>query len=213
MGKFYKGILGGFQGTVGTVVGATWRGMDVLRSRPRKSNKPATDAQLEQRSRFKLMAEFLRPMRPVLKLYFGQPSNAKSKSNLATAYHMNEAVAGTYPSFTVDFQKVITSKGELTRLENPVVTPQANAILAITWTDNTGEGQAKTDDQLVIVVHNATKGDTRHKLEAASRATGNFSYDLPDTWTGDTVHVYLSVASATDKLYGNSEYFGPVVLL
>jgi hypothetical protein len=42
MAKFNKGILGGFSGTVGTVVGANWRGMDVMRSRPKKSGSTPT---------------------------------------------------------------------------------------------------------------------------------------------------------------------------
>jgi len=38
MGTYNKGILGAFYGKVGTVVGSTWRGKDVMRSLPRKSN-------------------------------------------------------------------------------------------------------------------------------------------------------------------------------
>jgi hypothetical protein len=36
MGTFNKGILGGFSGKVGTVVGFNWRGLDVMRSLPKK---------------------------------------------------------------------------------------------------------------------------------------------------------------------------------
>ena len=35
MGTFKKGILGGFNGTVGTVVGSNWKGITVMRSRPK----------------------------------------------------------------------------------------------------------------------------------------------------------------------------------
>jgi hypothetical protein len=34
MGKISKGILGGFSGTVGTVVGGKWKGIDYMRSKP-----------------------------------------------------------------------------------------------------------------------------------------------------------------------------------
>lgn len=212
MGTFQKGILGGFRGTVGTVVGATWRGMDILRSRPRKSSKPPTAAQLEQRAKFGLISQFLRPMRPVLRSFFGQPASERSRSNLATSYHIRQALMGNYPDFEIDFQKVVVSKGELTRLENPVLTPAAQAVLQIFWTDNTGEGQAKTDDLLFVVVYNQTRRDSRYKLQAATRATGTYAYNLPDTWIGDKLHFYIGVADATSKLWSNSEYFGPIVL-
>ncbi|HJV78940.1 MAG TPA: hypothetical protein VJ602_11205 [Paludibacter sp.] len=34
MAIFSKGILGGFSGKVGNVIGSTWRGKDVLRNLP-----------------------------------------------------------------------------------------------------------------------------------------------------------------------------------
>lgn len=43
MATYKKGILGAFSGTVGPVVGASYRGKDVIRSRPKKSSKPATE--------------------------------------------------------------------------------------------------------------------------------------------------------------------------
>ena len=42
MGTYNKGILGAFSGKVGPVVGATWRGKDVMRSLPKKTNRLAT---------------------------------------------------------------------------------------------------------------------------------------------------------------------------
>ena len=58
MGTIRKGILGGFSGTVGTVVGANWRGMDVIRSRPKSSGSNPTPAQLMQREKFALAIKF-----------------------------------------------------------------------------------------------------------------------------------------------------------
>ncbi len=48
MGKYNKGILGAFSGKVGPVVGSSWRGRDVLRSCPKKSNKVASQLQAMQ---------------------------------------------------------------------------------------------------------------------------------------------------------------------
>lgn len=62
MGKLQKGILGGFSGTVGTVVGSNWRGKDIIRSRPKSSGKAPTEAQLLQRLKFKLVIGFVTPL-------------------------------------------------------------------------------------------------------------------------------------------------------
>ena len=55
MGTYNKGILGAFSGKVGPVVGATWRGKDVMRSLPKKSNRLATAFQQQQRSKFAMV--------------------------------------------------------------------------------------------------------------------------------------------------------------
>jgi hypothetical protein len=36
MATFEKGILGGFSGKVGTVIGGNWKGIDFMRSRANK---------------------------------------------------------------------------------------------------------------------------------------------------------------------------------
>ena len=48
MGTIKKGILGGFSGIVGTVVGANWRGMDIMRSRPKARDGTPTPLQILQ---------------------------------------------------------------------------------------------------------------------------------------------------------------------
>jgi len=213
MGKFQKGILGGFSGTVGTVVGASWRGMDILRSRPKRTSRIPTEKQAEQRLRFKTVAEFLRPIRPLLRSFFGQPASEKSRSNLASSYHMQEALQGIYPAIELDFERVIISKGELLGVENPIVVPQNGATLQVDWTDNSGQGLAKTDDGLIIAVFNPDKELWDSRTSAAARATSTYSFQLPASWSGDMVHCYLSIASLDEMKYANSVYFGPLVLL
>ncbi len=66
MAEIERGVLGGFSGTVGPVVGAHWRGKDIIRARPRKSSKPPTDLQLIQQAKFKLVTRFLQPVQGLL---------------------------------------------------------------------------------------------------------------------------------------------------
>ncbi len=60
MGTFEKGYLGGFSGKVGTAVGSTWKGLNVLRSRPpRKRKGQPSDLQLQSQAKFGLITNFL----------------------------------------------------------------------------------------------------------------------------------------------------------
>jgi len=78
MATFNKGILGAFYGKVGTVIGSTWRGKDVMRSLPRKSGKQASLLQQMQRDRFALVANFLLPIGTIASKYFGTKNQLKT---------------------------------------------------------------------------------------------------------------------------------------
>ena len=60
MGKIKQGILGGFKGKVGTVIGASWNGIAYMRGLAQSVKNPKTAAQLQQRAYFK----DLQPRRP-----------------------------------------------------------------------------------------------------------------------------------------------------
>ena len=53
MGKIKQGILGGFKGKVGTVIGASWNGIAYMRGLPQSIKNPKTPAQQAQRDFFR----------------------------------------------------------------------------------------------------------------------------------------------------------------
>ena len=53
MGKIKQGILGGFKGKVGTVIGASWNGIAYMRGLAQSVKNPKTATQLQQRAYFK----------------------------------------------------------------------------------------------------------------------------------------------------------------
>jgi hypothetical protein len=48
MGTIKQGILGGFSGKVGTVIGGSWKGISYMRSIPQSVKNPRTDGQVNQ---------------------------------------------------------------------------------------------------------------------------------------------------------------------
>jgi hypothetical protein len=211
MGTIRKGILGGFSGKVGPVIGSSWRGKDVMRSLPKKSSREASEKQLAQRARFSLTARFLRPMGTLLSKYFGQLEQENPRYALAMSYHMKYAVAGAYPDFHLDFAKVIITKGELPGLQGCTITAQAGTVLDWEWTDNSGQSQAKDTDALLAVAYNAEKQQF-HFVQTAKRGSASFNMPLPEHWAGDTVHCWGSFLSADGSLFANSSYISGVSL-
>ena len=53
MGKLNLGILGGFSGTVGTVIGSSNRkGEDIIRAKTKKTRSVNSESQLHQQTKF-----------------------------------------------------------------------------------------------------------------------------------------------------------------
>lgn len=213
MGTITKGILGGFSGTVGTIVGANWRGKDIIRSRPKPSSRQPSEKQLLQQEKFKLVTQFLRPISAIQKMYFGNRSGAQSRNNLATAYTINEAVMVNAGVPELIFSKVLITKGELTGFQNLLVTPQAGNILSFSWTDNSTQGNAQTTDVLGIACYCASEKEFVVTDNAVNRSALTASITLPAHLAAKNVEVYAYFRNQEETSASNSLYLGSHTLV
>ena len=67
MGTIKQGILGGFSGKVGTVVGSTWKSVHYMRALAVSFSDPRTERQKNQRSKFTAAVNFTKAMTPFLR--------------------------------------------------------------------------------------------------------------------------------------------------
>lgn len=81
MGKIKKGILGGFSGRVGNVIGASWKGIDYMRSEATSISDPKTTKQLAQRSKFKTCVDFAKICVPLINVGLKQYATKRSEFN------------------------------------------------------------------------------------------------------------------------------------
>jgi hypothetical protein len=213
MGTFKKGILGGFSGKVGNVIGASWRNLDVMRSLPKKSNKLPTEIQLEQRIKFALAIGFLSPIKGIIDEAFGSTQGHKSKFNLATAYHIQEAVTGIMPNLALDFSKVVISKGELLGAKNPSLTATKVGELNFAWEDNSGTTLSEVDDRAVLLVYNPDKKLYVFDTMSHTRKDGAAIVVVPPAYSGDVVHCYMGYVAENGKNAATSVYLGTVTVL
>lgn len=212
MGTYNKGILGAFSGKVGPVVGASWRGKDVLRSLPRKGTRVATETQLLQRLKFSTATEFINSIQPIVSKYFGSDHTDKTRRNQAMSYYMKEAMQYVAPNYEFIYNKIQISKGDLLGIQNATAVAAAATSIDFTWTDNSGQGDAEATDKLIIAVYEPTTKTTVYSLNAAQRDASTVNFILPAYLAGLTGEVWATFASSDDKLYATSVYLGGVVL-
>ena len=212
MGTYNKGILGAFSGKVGPVVGSSWRGKDVMRSLPRKTSRAATATQLLQREKFTMVSDFLTPINSVVGRYFGNNNGDKTRRNQAMSYLMREAINYVTPDLVWDFNKVLISRGDLLGMTGAAATAGTGQSVDITWTDNSGQGDAETTNKLVVVLYEETTKTTVHTLNAGMRNQETGNVTVPAFLTGLTVQVWATFAATDDKKYATSQYLGTVVI-
>src|SRR5688500_5905199 len=107
MGIISKGILGPFSGTVGTVIGGTWKGISYIRSKPLPVDREPSLLQLEQRAKFALVIRFLQTMTPLVHVSFKEMAKKMSGFNSAFSYNIKNAVTGIYPDYELDYSMAL----------------------------------------------------------------------------------------------------------
>ena len=212
MATYNKGILGAFSGKVGPVVGATWRGKDVIRSLPKKTNRLATAFQQQQRTKFSMTTELLGSLQPLIKRYFGNDTGLKTRRNAAMSYLIKEAIVFNDPDYEWDYTKVLISKGDLLGLNNGQVAPGTGQNLDFTWLDNSNQGEAVATDKLVVAVYEPILKTVIYSLNAATRADESATLVLPNHLSGLAVQVWATFVSDDDKQATTSTYLGVVTV-
>ncbi len=207
MGKIKQGILGGFSGKVGTVIGASWKGISYMRSIPQKIKNPRTDGQMSQRTKFAIALNFLKPMTGFLRTGYKLYTHKQTAINAAMSHVIANAIDGAYPDYLLDFTKVLVSRGALTPPANGRVVPEIGFI-AFTWDDNSGTGSAKPTDKALAVVYNPSRGEAIYDTAGSERMAGSHQIPVPADWTGDAVEIYLGFISEDGKEVSNSVHLG-----
>ncbi len=213
MATFNKGILGGFSGKVGTVVGANWRGKDIMRSRPKPSQKDPTEKQLLQQAKFKLAVSFLQPLKIIQSQYFGSGSGVKSRVNIATSYTINEAMQVVAGIPELVYNKVLITKGELTGFQNAILATQTGGVLDLEWEDNSSQGNASSSDQVSLVSYCKELNDFQIFEGIVMRSDLMASVTLPNFCIGKSVEVWAFLNNEKQTFASNSFYLGEHTVL
>ena len=212
MGTIKQGILGGFSGKVGTVIGSSWKGISYMRGRAQNVKNPRTEGQMEQRSKFSLTLEFLKPITAYIRTGYKMYANKQTAFNAAMSYIVKNAVSGIYPNYMLDFSQVLVSRGTLTQPLNANATMSAGKV-SVSWTDNSGQGDAQPIDVAMPLAFNTDKGEAVFSTNSATRADQLAELTFPVDWVGDTVEIYIGFISADGINVANSLYLGSNIVI
>jgi Family of unknown function (DUF6266) len=209
MAKLPNGILGGFRGRVGPVVGTQWKGIEVMRSRPPSKRRKSSEDQLKQQAKMSLMTSFIAPLSTLLNSTYQCVTVHMSCFNRALSHNMRDAIIGDYPEFKINYPYVVLGVGDLRNVESPKVSSDSEGRLTFSWRDNSNEGSARATDQFFAVLYceELKKWETREA--GPQRNAGSYTLDVP-AFSGKAVHTYIGFLSADAKFVTTSLYAGSI---
>lgn len=211
MGKYEKGILGGFHGKVGTVIGSSWKGIDYMKSKGRKSSKPPSPAQLEQQAKFSLVVRFVTTLGKLLMTSFKDSAIKMTGINSAFAYIYENAVTGSYPAFSLDHSKVLISKGQLHNAANPVAAASGTGGVKYSWTDNSGMAMSNATDRSILVLYCPELNQSLYTTAGAERSAATATIEAGN-FTGKVVETWIGFINAEGTAVATSIYTGQVTV-
>ncbi|MBD9094429.1 MAG: hypothetical protein EGQ20_18160 [Bacteroides oleiciplenus] len=203
MGTIKQGILGGFSGKVGTVVGSTWKSVHYMRALSVSFSDPRTEKQKIQRSKFTAAVNFTKAMTPFLRFGYKEYSGQQSAFNAAVSYTLKHAMKGSGTSVSIDYNKALVTHGSLMPVFDATVTVSENKA-AFTWTDNSGMGDAAVTDAAMLLAYNKDKKMAVYDIAAATRADAKAELNLPANWSDDALAVYLGFCNEDSSNVANS---------
>jgi len=212
MGKLNQGILGNISGKVGSIVGASWKGISYIRSKAVSTKRTLTLPQLKHCSQFSTAVAAMKPITAFVRIGFKCYAHGQSAFNAATSHTYNHAIFGEYPNYMVDYPNLLVARGTLTGADNALSSALPSKI-KFTWENNNGSGEAQPTDKAMVVAINPAKREGAHITEGATRAAKSELLAVSPSWAGDEVHTYLAFISEDGKEVATSTYCGTVTVV
>jgi hypothetical protein len=211
MARIRSGIFGPIHGKLGSIVGAVWKQTAYLRTMPTetKSGLKATQAQIACREKFKFVQQWLVPFYAYVTVGFRNYAKDKTEINAAFSKIYRYATVGVYPDLSIDYAKVVLTKGHLPGLHSVETELAQPDLLKLTWKQNHND-DSSTDDQVMLIVYNRELKIVDGFIGGCNRANLQCSLELNPKLIGKSLDVYVSVVSLNGKRVANSEYLGKV---
>ena len=183
-----------------------------MRGKAASVSNPKTEAQLDQRARFGAALKFLQPLTSFLRVGFKNYAVKMTAFNSAMSYNLNNALAGGYPDYFIDYASALVSRGVLPGALNPLVQSSTPGQVDFAWQDNSQDANASANDKVLLVVFNPAKQLAITIVGGNDRAAVGQTVAVPSSFAGDQVECFIAFQNLNQSVLSNSVYAGPVVL-
>jgi len=206
MGKITNGINGSLTGTVGTVVGSSWKGIPYIKSAYKTRTKKAGEKEAANRNKFAIAQAWLKPLLPFVREGFKGYSETVEGYLAAKSWLLRNCFIGEVQDTQIDPALMKVSYGDLPLPENIAVGQTEKGQLQFTWDDAPAEGTNR-HDQVMLLAYDIENKIAYFNLTGQFRNTGSDILAI-DNRQGRTYHLYLAFTAADRNRQSDSVYLG-----
>ena len=209
MAKINSSILNGLSGKIGDLVFFIRNGKTFVKLLQKKRKIDSQKQQTHQ-EKFRMLLQFLNPLRPFIHQVNKEPVPGTTSFNRIFSQNLRTAIFGDYPDIAIDYSKLILSRGNLPNGIQVSCGSSCRGSLAITWRNN--YGKAKAQDHAFAACYCEELNIWLSGTELALRKSRTCFFNM-DAFQGRSVHVYFGFSSTIRALSSDSLYLGKVEVL
>jgi hypothetical protein len=211
MAKFNDGINGPFKGKVGTVVGATWKGIPYIRSLPDPRISAPTKGEMTNRTKWALSQSWLQPITQFVRIGWKGYSRKSEGFIAAKSYLMKYAFEKEADEVIINPALVKLSSGDLPLPVTIEATQLENSLVQFTWDTGFDSEKANNGDQIMMLAYNDEMRSAKVDVMGQLRKNGSDTLTLKAAAPG-TYHLYAAFISYDRTRQSDSVYLGSVVI-
>lgn len=211
MARIKNGILGGFSGKVGPVVGVVQGDRSFIRSRP-KERTNSTEDEIINRTKFQSVQACLKPLTDFLRVGLKGYGTRTGGYRAAVSHTRKHAIVTDDGGFYIDPALLQVSGGELPMAIAPTVGFIGEDLMEFKW-DIQDIPYQYAADQVMLLVYDMAEGNVMNRIyDGAFRSVGRDTIAIIRPFKGKEVEVYLGFLAADRSMQSRSQYLGKIKL-
>lgn len=202
-------INGDFSGKIGPVVLVNGKTGKYLRALPKKNDKKS-EGQVKQRTKLKVVNDFLKPIKEFLPIGFVQRDARHNPYQAATSLLLKHAFKEDSEMPELNFANVLICQGTLAMPQKASVSVSDHVII-FRWEDNSKSVCAKATDKLVFMLYDIEHQHAIWGINETSREEEHHLY-LADNDLVGIYQGYIAFINSKETEISNSVYVGEIEL-
>ncbi|MDM1066793.1 hypothetical protein HXZ88_14350 [Myroides odoratimimus] len=211
MAEIKEGILGAVVGKVGTVVGVLWRGRNILRAKPLKSSKKATEAQLKQWDKMSLVSTFASKFKDFVNAHCPAVYNGEKwmtgKEQMISRL-MKQGITMHEGEQYVQIDKVLLSIGTLAPAVIKKISRLKTGKLKVQWDNHLINPLTLDTDVLTIMAYHEELDKFMTIPNIGQRKDRYAHFALPKEWQEGRVYLWSMWKAEDGSVHSTSCFHG-----